>query len=109
MLIQFIGFKKRKFFKIYIVCWYHIFRQYIKQSFSHNCRINFDIIGDVITNISFIGGCDGNLKAISKLCNGMTVSEIENKLLGNDCKGRGTSCADQFAKAVREAFNSNKQ
>ncbi len=72
-------------------------------------QINFDIIGDVITNISFIGGCDGNLKAISKLCNGMTVSEIESKLLGNDCKGKGTSCADQFAKAVREAFNASKQ
>ncbi|MCR5650200.1 MAG: TIGR03905 family TSCPD domain-containing protein [Lachnospiraceae bacterium] len=68
-------------------------------------QIDFDIIGDVITNISFAGGCNGNLKAISKLCNGMTVSEIEDKLLGNDCNGRGTSCADQFAIAVREAFN----
>ena len=71
-------------------------------------QIDFDIIGDVITNISFLGGCNGNLKAISKLCNGMTVSEIENKLLGNDCNNRGTSCADQFAKAVREAFNASR-
>ena len=68
-------------------------------------QIDFDIIGDVITNIIFTGGCNGNLKAISKLCNGMTVSEIENKLLGNDCNNKGTSCADQFAIAVREAFN----
>lgn len=68
-------------------------------------QIDFDIIGDVITNIFFTGGCNGNLKAISKLCNGMTVSEIENKLLGNDCNNKGTSCADQFAIAVREAFN----
>ena len=71
-------------------------------------RIEFDIIGDIITNIFFTGGCDGNLKAISKLCNGMTVSEISEKLLGNDCNGKGTSCADQFAKAVIEAYNSNK-
>lgn len=71
-------------------------------------QIDFDIIGDVITNISFLGGCNGNLKAISKLCNGMTVSEIESILLGNDCNGRGTSCADQFAKAVREAYNANR-
>ena len=71
-------------------------------------QIDFDIIGDVITNISFLGGCNGNLKAISKLCNGMTVSEIENKLLGNDCNGKGTSCADQFAIAVREAYNTIK-
>ena len=68
-------------------------------------QIDFDIIGDIITNISFSGGCNGNLKAISKLCNGMSVSEIENKLLGNDCNNRGTSCADQFAIAVREAYS----
>lgn len=71
-------------------------------------QIDFDIIGDVITNISFQGGCNGNLKAISKLCNGMRVAEIEEKLLGNDCKGRGTSCADQFARAVREAYAASR-
>ena len=71
-------------------------------------QIDFDIIGDIITNISFTGGCNGNLKAISKLCNGMSVSEIESKLLGNDCNGRGTSCADQFALAVREAYSASK-
>lgn len=69
--------------------------------------INFDIDGDVITNISFIGGCNGNLKAISKLCEGMTVSEISDKLLGNICGMRNTSCADQLAKAVTEAYEKN--
>ena len=53
-----------------------------------------------ITNISFEGGCNGNLKAISKLCDGMTAEEISAKLKGNTCVGRGTSCADQLAKAV---------
>jgi len=67
--------------------------------------INFDINGNVITDIEFIGGCNGNLKAVSKLCDGMTVEEIEGKLLGNMCGMRGTSCADQLAKAVREALN----
>ena len=71
-------------------------------------QIDFDIIGDVITNISFTGGCNGNLKAIAILCNAMTVSEIEKKLLGNDCNGKGTSCADQFAIAVREAFAASR-
>lgn len=66
--------------------------------------IEFDIDGDVITNVSFQGGCDGNLKAISKLIDGMSVQEIENKLKGNKCGAfRGTSCADQLAIAVREA------
>ena len=67
--------------------------------------INFDINNNVITDIEFIGGCNGNLKAISKLCDGMTVEEIEGKLLGNLCGFRDTSCADQLAKAVREAAN----
>ena len=70
--------------------------------------INFNIEGNVITDIEFIGGCNGNLKAVSKLCDGMTVEEIEGKLLGNQCGMRGTSCADQFAKAVREALESTK-
>ena len=70
--------------------------------------INFNIDGNVITDIEFIGGCNGNLKAVSKLCDGMTVEEIEGKLLGNKCGMRGTSCADQFAKAVREALEATK-
>lgn len=67
-------------------------------------RIDFDINGDVVTNISFIGGCNGNLKAISKLVNGMTVEQIEEKLRGNTCGMRPTSCADQLAIAVRTAY-----
>ena len=55
-----------------------------------------------ITNISFDGGCNGNLKAISKLCDGMTPQEISSKLLGNLCGARGTSCADQLARAVTQ-------
>lgn len=68
-------------------------------------EIHFHIEDDVITNISFIGGCNGNLKAISKLVDGWTVSQIEEKLLGNLCGRRPTSCADQLAKAVRQAYN----
>ena len=68
-------------------------------------NISFDIDGDVISNIRFVGGCNGNLKAISILCDGMTVSEIESKLLGNTCGFKPTSCADQFAKAVRQAYD----
>ena len=71
-------------------------------------RINFHIEGNVITNVSFVGGCNGNLKAVSKLVDGMTVEQIEEKLLGNTCGLRPTSCADQFAKAVREAYEKTK-
>lgn len=67
--------------------------------------ISFHIEDNVITNIQFFGGCNGNLKAISKLVEGMTVEEIETKLLGNTCGPRTTSCADQLALAVRKAYN----
>ena len=66
--------------------------------------IRFDIDGNTVSNISFYGGCNGNLKAISRLLEGSTVEEIENKLLGNTCGRRPTSCADQLAKAVRAAY-----
>ncbi len=68
-------------------------------------EISFDINDDVITNVKFVGGCNGNLKAISKLVDGMTVEQIEAKLAGNTCGRRPTSCADQLAKAVRQAKN----
>ncbi|MBR6149220.1 MAG: TIGR03905 family TSCPD domain-containing protein [Lachnospiraceae bacterium] len=68
-------------------------------------KIDFDIDGDVITNVSFTGGCNGNLKAVSKLVDGFSVEQIESKLLGNQCGFRGTSCADQLAKAVRKAYS----
>lgn len=56
-----------------------------------------------ITNVSFDGGCNGNLKAIAKLVDGMTAEEIAKKLAGNTCREKSTSCADQLAKAVLEA------
>ncbi|MBR4807580.1 MAG: TIGR03905 family TSCPD domain-containing protein [Lachnospiraceae bacterium] len=69
-------------------------------------QITFDLEGNKVTNVSFLGGCDGNLKAISKLVDGMNAEDIEAKLKGNLCGSKGTSCADQLAKAVREALNS---
>ena len=61
-------------------------------------EISFDIDGDVITNVVFFGGCNGNLKAIGKLVEGMTVETIESYLKGNTCGKNTTSCADQLAK-----------
>lgn len=77
---------------------------------SNTCSrsIDFDIDGNVVSNVSFYGGCDGNLKAISKLVEGMTVEQIEGYLKGNTCGSRPTSCADQLAIAVRKAYELNK-
>ncbi len=71
-------------------------------------QINFDINDDVITNVEFVGGCNGNLKAISKLIDGKTVDEIEATLKGNTCGYKETSCADQLAIAVRKASDMQK-
>ena len=68
-------------------------------------QINFDLDDDVVTNVEFIGGCNGNLKAISKLVDGMTVDQIEGYLKGNTCGYKPTSCADQLAVAVRQAYD----
>ena len=75
-----------------------------KTSGTCSVQISFDINGDIISNIKFMGGCPGNLNALSKLLEGQTVSYIEEKLSGNKCGGRGTSCADQLAKAVKKAY-----
>ena len=71
--------------------------------------ISFDLDDNVVSNIEFIGGCNGNLKAISKLVNGWTVEKIEEYLRGNLCGRRPTSCADQLARAVRKAYDEEKK
>lgn len=68
-------------------------------------EIKFRLEGNRVYDIRFTGGCNGNLKAISKLLQGKTVEEIEGTLLGNTCGRRDTSCADQLAKAVHAAYN----
>ena len=66
-------------------------------------RIQFDLDGEVIRNLRFTGGCNGNLKAIGKLVEGKNAKEIAGILSGNICGMRQTSCADQLAKAITEA------
>ena len=71
-------------------------------------KISFDLNGDVVTNVSFTNGCNGNLKAIGKLVDGMTVDQIEGYLSGNLCGNKSTSCADQLARLVRKAYEESK-
>ena len=70
--------------------------------------IHFDIEGNIVRNIRFDGGCNGNLKAISRLVDGWTVEAISEKLRGNCCGYKSTSCADQLARAVEEALAKNR-
>ena len=71
--------------------------------------ISFEIEGDVVRNVTFLDGCDGNLKAVSTLVDGWTVEEIEAKLAGIICGQRKTSCADQLAKAVRAGYEAQQE
>ena len=68
-------------------------------------EINFELEECKLHNVVFTGGCNGNLKAISKLVDGWTVEKIEEYLRGNTCGRRPTSCADQLAIAVRKAYD----
>ena len=66
--------------------------------------IDFDIDDDGrLHDVSFTGGCDGNLKAIGKLVEGRDASEIAAMLEGNTCGFRRTSCADQLSRAIQNA------
>ena len=71
-------------------------------------KISFDLDGDVVTNIEFTNGCPGNLKAISKVVDGMTVEQIEGFFRGNTCGRKKTSCADQLAVCERKAYEESK-
>lgn len=57
-----------------------------------------------IHNLSFVGGCNGNLKAIGRLLEGKDAKEAADILRGNQCGNRSTSCADQLAKSIDEAL-----
>ncbi len=69
-------------------------------------EIEFELEGNIVKNVKFLGGgCPGNLQALPILVEGMTVEEIKKKLGNINCGLRGTSCAQELAKAVTEAYN----
>ena len=67
--------------------------------------ITFTLNNGIVSGVSFQGGCNGNLKAISKLVEGMDAERVIEILKGNLCGFRTTSCADQFAIALRSALD----
>ena len=71
-------------------------------------EINFEIKDDCIHNVSYTGGCNGNLKAISSLVEGQKVDTVIDKLKGITCGFKKTSCGDQLAKALEEIKINNK-
>ncbi len=66
--------------------------------------ITFDLNDGIISNVSFYGGCNGNLKGIAALAEGKKATEVIKALNGIKCGFKSTSCPDQFAKALEEAL-----
>lgn len=64
--------------------------------------ITFDSDGKTVKNVVLGGGCSGNTQGISRLVEGMDVDKVISLLEGIDCNGRGTSCPDQLAQALKE-------
>ncbi len=64
--------------------------------------INFELDGDIIKSVEFTGGCNGNLKGIGSLVEGMKVDDAISRLEGIQCGAKATSCPDQLALALKE-------
>jgi len=77
---------------------------------THTCvgtcsrQIDIELDNDIIRSVRFTGGCDGNTQGVATLVRGMKVEEAIARLEGIDCRGRGTSCPDQLARALRQAL-----
>lgn len=67
-------------------------------------EISYDIVDGKVTNVSFLGGCNGNLQGISKLVEGLTPEEVIQRLEGIKCGFKSTSCPDQLAQALKSAM-----
>ena len=66
-------------------------------------KIELEIENGIIQNVAFTGGCNGNLKGISLLVKGQKVDDVIEKLKGNTCGMKNTSCPDQLARALEES------
>ena len=65
-------------------------------------EITFDVVDNKLTNVSFLGGCNGNLQGISKLVEGMDIDDVIARVEGIKCGARQTSCPDQLAQALKQ-------
>ena len=65
-------------------------------------QIEITLDGDIVKQVEFVGGCPGNTHGVAALVEGMPVEEVIRRLGGIDCRGRGTSCPNELAKALRE-------
>ena len=67
--------------------------------------INFEVEGEIIKSVNFVGGCSGNTQGVARLVEGMNIHDAIAKIDGIKCGARSTSCPDQLAKALKEYLN----
>lgn len=67
-------------------------------------QIDIEVEDGIVKDVRFIGGCNGNTQGVAALVKGRKVEEVVDLLEGIDCGGRGTSCPDQLAKALKETL-----
>lgn len=67
-------------------------------------RIFFDVENGKVRNVQFVGGCNGNLKGIGALVEGMSVEDVISRVEGIRCGMKATSCPDQLAQALKESL-----
>ena len=73
-----------------------------------SARIEFELEGNTVKNVEFTRGCSGNTQGVAALCQGMDADEVIKRLEGINCGGKGTSCPDQLAKAIKMAKEQEK-
>ena len=70
-------------------------------------QIDLDVTDDKIHNLSYTGGCNGNLKALGAMCEGASAEEVIRRLSGITCGYKATSCSDQLARLLKDAMKKN--
>lgn len=69
-----------------------------------SAKITFDLTDGIVSNVRFMGGCNGNLKGIGQLVEGMKAEDVIKRIKGTKCGFKNTSCPDQLAVALEEAM-----
>lgn len=88
------GFRKASFQTSEMVC---------------SSQIDIELEGDVIRRVQYTDGCQGNTQGVAALCVGQRVGDVITRLEGIDCRGRGTSCPDQLARALKILANKREE
>lgn len=82
--------------------------KHIQYQTQGTCSVLIDVTADdndVIQNVAFLGGCDGNLQGICRLVKGQKIDDVIAKLNGISCGGKPTSCPDQLCRALEQLKN----